>query len=161
MLHSEIEDERANRVCARLLLLNAEDPKQDIRLLINSPGGGVDAGLAIYDTMKWISNDVATQAMGLAAGMAGFLLAAGAPGKRYALTNSQIMMEQPSGGLGGTASDIRRQAEWALHIKSIMVKLIALHTGHTIERIEEDLDRTRWYSAQLALDYGFIDHLGH
>ena len=158
-LGSEVRDANANAICAQLLLLSAEDPEADIFLHINSPGGSVDSGMAIYDTMKWISNDVATVAIGLAASMGQFLLCAGEKGKRYALPHSRIMMHQPSGGLGGTASDIRIQAEQSLHIKSTMQKLIAEHTGQTLEQIEADSDRDRWFTAEQALTYGFIDHV--
>ena len=158
-LGSEVKDENANAICAQMLLLNAEDPHKDIYLYINSPGGSVDSGMAIYDTMKWISNDVATVAIGLAASMGQFLLCAGEKGKRFALPHSRIMMHQPSGGLGGTASDIRIQAEQSLHIKSTMQKLIAEHTGQTLEQIEADSDRDRWFTAEQALAYGFIDHV--
>ncbi|MFX4271500.1 ATP-dependent Clp protease proteolytic subunit [Propionibacteriaceae bacterium Y1685] len=158
-LGSEVKDENANAICAQMLLLNAEDPEKDIFLYINSPGGSVDSGMAIFDTMQWISNDVATVAMGLAASMGQFLLSAGAKGKRYALPHSRIMMHQPSGGLGGTASDIRIQAEQSLHIKTQMARLIAEHTGQTIEQIEADSDRDRWFTAEQALAYGFIDHV--
>ena len=158
-LGSEVKDENANAICAQMLLLNAEDPHKDIYLYINSPGGSVDSGMAIYDTMKWISNDVATVAMGLAASMGQFLLCAGTHGKRYALPHSRIMMHQPSGGLGGTASDIRIQAEQSLHIKATMQRLIAEHTGQTLEQIEADSDRDRWFTAEQAKDYGLIDHV--
>jgi len=158
-LGSEVRDENANAICAQMLLLNAEDPNKDIYLYINSPGGSVDSGMAIFDTMQWISNDVATVAMGLAASMGQFLLSAGTPGKRFALPHSRIMMHQPSGGLGGTASDIRIQAEQSLHIKSTMARLIAEHTGQTVEQIEIDSDRDRWFTAEQALEYGFIDHV--
>ncbi len=158
-LGSEVKDENANAICAQMLLLNAEDPSKDIWLYINSPGGSVDSGMAIYDTMEWISNDVATVAMGLAASMGQFLLCAGENGKRFALPNSRIMMHQPSGGLGGTASDIRIQAEQSLHIKAVMQRLISEHTGQTLEQIEADSDRDRWFTAEQALDYGFIDHV--
>ena len=158
-LGSEVRDENANAICAQMLLLNAEDPTSDIYLYINSPGGSVDSGMAIFDTMQWISNDVATVAMGLAASMGQFLLSAGAPGKRYALPHSRIMMHQPSGGLGGTASDIRIQAEQSLHIKKILAQLIAQHTGQSVEQIEADSDRDRWFTAEQALEYGFIDHV--
>ena len=131
-----------------MLLLNAEEPDKDIYLYINSPGGSVDSGMAIYDTMNWISNDVATVAMGLAASMGQFLLCAGTKGKRYALPNSRIMMHQPSGGLGGTRRDIRIQAEQSLHIKATMQRLIAEHTGQTVEQIEADSDRDRWFTAE-------------
>ena len=158
-LGSEVRDENANAICAQMLLLNAEDPEKDIYLYINSPGGAVDSGMAIYDTMQWISNDVATVAIGLAASMGQFLLSAGAKGKRYALPHARIMMHQPSGGLGGTASDIRIQAEQSLHIKKTMSQLIAEHTGQTVEQIEADSDRDRWFTADEALAYGFIDHV--
>ena len=158
-LGSEVRDENANAICAQMLLLNAEDPHSDIYLYINSPGGSVDSGMAIFDTMQWISNDVATVAMGLAASMGQFLLSAGTPGKRYALPHSRIMMHQPSGGLGGTASDIRIQAEQSLHIKKTMAQLIAQHTGQSVEQIEADSDRDRWFTADQALEYGFIDHV--
>ncbi len=158
-LGSEVRDENANAICAQMLLLNAEDPDADIYLYINSPGGSVDSGMAIFDTMQWISNDVATVAMGLAASMGQFLLSAGEKGKRFALPHSRIMMHQPSGGLGGTASDIRIQAEQSLHIKKTMGRLIAEHTGQTVEQIEIDSDRDRWFTAEEALAYGFIDHV--
>jgi ATP-dependent Clp protease protease subunit len=158
-LGSEVRDENANAICAQMLLLNAEDPNRDIFLYINSPGGSVDSGMAIFDTMQWISNDVATVAMGLAASMGQFLLSAGQKGKRFALPHSRIMMHQPSGGLGGTASDIRIQAEQSLHIKKTMSGLIAEHTGQTVEQIEKDSDRDRWFTAEAALAYGFIDHV--
>jgi len=158
-LGSEVKDENANAICAQLLLLNAEDPHKDIYLYINSPGGSVTAGMAIYDTMQWISNDVATVAMGLAASMGQFLLSAGAKGKRFALPHSRIMMHQPSGGIGGTASDIRIQAEQSLHVKQEMAELIAEHTGQNIDQIEADSDRDRWFTAVQALEYGFIDHV--
>jgi ATP-dependent Clp protease, protease subunit len=158
-LGSEVKDDNANAICAQMLLLNAEDPDRDIYLYINSPGGSVDSGMAIFDTMQWISNDVATVAMGLAASMGQFLLSAGEKGKRFALPHSRIMMHQPSGGLGGTASDIRIQAEQSMHIKKTMGRLIAEHTGQTTEQIEKDSDRDRWFTAEEALAYGFIDHV--
>ena len=158
-LGSEVRDENANAICAQMLLLAAEDPEKDIWLYINSPGGSVTAGMAIFDTMQWVPNDVATVAMGLAASMGQFLLSAGTKGKRFALPHSRIMMHQPSGGLGGTASDIRIQAEQSLHIKKTMSGLIAEHTGQTVEQIEKDSDRDRWFTAEEALAYGFIDHV--
>lgn len=158
-LGTQVEDQMANAICAQILLLSAEDPDKDIYLYINSPGGSVDSGMAIFDTMQWISNDVATVAMGLAASMGQFLLSAGAKGKRFALPHSRIMMHQPSGGLGGTASDIRIQAEQSLHIKRTMSNLIAEHTGQTVAQIEADSDRDRWFTAEQALAYGFIDHV--
>jgi len=158
-LGSEVEDANANAICAQMLLLNAEDPTKDIYLYINSPGGSIDAGMAIYDTMQWVSNDVATVAMGLAASMGQFLLSAGAKGKRYALPHARILMHQPSGGLGGTATDIRIQAEQSLHIKKQMAELIAEQTGQTVDQIEADSDRDRWFTAEEAQAYGFIDHV--
>jgi ATP-dependent Clp protease, protease subunit len=158
-LGSEVKDENANAISAQMLLLNAEDPRKDIWLYINSPGGVVDAGMAIYDTMQYISNDVATVGMGLAASMGQFLLCAGAKGKRFALPHSRIMMHQPSGGMGGTASDIKIQAEQSLHIKRVMFGLIAEHTGQNLEQIESDADRDRWFTAEQAREYGFIDHV--
>lgn len=158
-LGSEVRDDNANAICAQLLLLNAEDPHKDIYLYINSPGGSVTAGMAIFDTMQWISNDVATVAMGLAASMGQFLLSAGTKGKRYALPHARIMMHQPSGGLGGTASDIKILAEQILATKKEMAELIAEHTGRPVEQIEADSDRDRWFTAAQALEYGFIDHV--
>ncbi len=158
-LGSVVEDEMANTICAQLLLLAAEDPNRDIALYINSPGGSVSAGMAIYDTMQYVGNDVATYAMGMAASMGQFLLCAGTTGKRYSLPHARIMMHQPSGGIGGTASDIAIQAEQMLHIKSQMAELIAQHTGQTVEQIELDSDRDRWFTAEQAQAYGFIDHV--
>ena len=156
-LGSVVEDANANAICAQLLLLAADDPDRDIWLYINSPGGSVSAGMAIYDTMQFVKNDVATVSMGLAASMGQFLLCAGAPGKRYALPHSRIMMHQPSGGLGGTASDIRIQAEQMLYTKKKMAELIAQHTGQSVEQIDRDSDRDRWFTADEAKDYGMID----
>jgi ATP-dependent Clp protease, protease subunit len=158
-LGSEVRDENANAICAQMLLLNAEDPNKDVWLYINSPGGSVDSGMAIYDTMQLISNDVATVGMGLAASMGQFLLCAGAKDKRFALPHSRIMMHQPSGGMGGTASDIKIQAEQSLHIKKQLFGLIAEHTGQPREQIENDADRDRWFTAEQAKEYGFIDHV--
>lgn len=158
-LGSEVRDQNANAICAQMLLLSAEDPEADIFLHINSPGGSVDSGMAIYDTMNYIPNDVATVAMGLAASMGQFLLCAGTAGKRYALPHARIMMHQPSGGMGGSASDIRIQAEQSLHIKRVMQELIAEHTGQTVEQIGIDSDRDRWFTAEQAKDYGFIDQV--
>ena len=158
-LGSEVRDDNANVICAQLLLLTAEDPEKDIWLYINSPGGSVTAGMAIFDTIQWVPNDVATVAMGLAASMGQFLLSAGAPGKRYATPHARVMMHQPSGGIGGTASDIKIQAQQMLHIKKQMSELIAVHTGQTIEQIEIDSDRDRWFTAEEAMAYGFVDHV--
>jgi ATP-dependent Clp protease protease subunit len=158
-LGSVVEDQVANAICAQMLLLAAEDPEKDIFLYINSPGGSVSAGMAIYDTMQFVKNDVGTIAMGLAASMGQFLLCAGAHGKRYALPHARIMMHQPSGGIGGTASDIRIQAEQMLYTKKTMAELIAFHTGQTVEQITEDSDRDRWFAGEEARDYGFVDHV--
>ena len=157
-LGTEVKDENANAICAQLLLLAAEDSK-DIHLYINSPGGSVSAGMAIYDTMQYVKPDVVTVAMGLAASMGQFLLAAGAKGKRYATPHARIMMHQPSGGMGGSASDIRIQAEQMLHTKRQMAQLIARHTGRTVAEIENDSDRDRWFTAEEAMEYGFVDHV--
>ncbi|MGL4173800.1 MAG: ATP-dependent Clp protease proteolytic subunit [Actinomycetota bacterium] len=158
-LGSEVRDDNANAICAQLLLLAAEDSEKDIWLYINSPGGSVSAGMAIFDTMQFVQPDVATVAMGLAASMGQFLLSAGTPGKRYATPHSRIMMHQPSGGIGGTASDIKIQAEQMLHIKQQMADLIAEHTGQSVEQINRDSDRDRWFTADQAKDYGFVDHV--
>ncbi|MBM6546783.1 ATP-dependent Clp protease proteolytic subunit [Janibacter sp. YIM B02568] len=158
-LGSDVRDDNANAIAAQMLLLAAEDPEKDIWLYINSPGGSISAGMAIFDTMKWIPNDVATVAMGLAASMGQFLLSAGTPGKRYATPHARVMMHQPSGGIGGTASDIKIQAEQMLFVKKQMAELIAQHTGQTVEQIEADSDRDRWFSAEEAKEYGFIDHV--
>ena len=158
-LGSEVRDQNANAICAQLLLLSAEDPEADIFLHINSPGGSVDAGMAIYDTMNYIPNDVATVGMGLAASMGQFLLCAGTKGKRYALPHSRIMMHQPSSGMGGSASDIKIQAQQSIHIKQVLLELIAQHTGQSVEQIETDADRDRWFTADQAKDYGLVDQV--
>jgi ATP-dependent Clp protease protease subunit len=158
-LGSEVRDDMANTICGQILLLAAEDPERDIFLYINSPGGSVSAGMAIYDTMQFVQNDVGTIAMGLAASMGQFLLCAGAPGKRYALPHARVMMHQPSGGIGGTASDIAIQAEQMLYTKKLMQERIAFHTGQTIDQIEADSDRDRWFTAEEAKEYGFVDHV--
>src|SRR5690349_12057694 len=158
-LGQPVDDAIANQLCAQMLLLSAEDPKRDIHLYINSPGGSVTAGMAIYDTMQFIDCDVATYGMGLAASMGQFLLTAGAKGKRYALPHARILMHQPSAGVGGTASDIAIQAELFRSTKVQLNELQALHTGQTPEQIEKDSDRDRWFNAQEALEYGFVDHV--
>jgi len=152
-----VEDEMANTICAQLMLLAAEETNRDIWLYINSPGGSVSAGLAIYDTMQFIKCEVGTVAMGMAASMGQFLLCAGSKGKRLALPHARIMMHQPSGGIGGTASDIAIQAENMLWTKKTMQERIAFHTGQTIDQIEIDSDRDRWFTALEAKDYGFVD----
>ena len=158
-LGSDVRDDNANAICAQMLLLAAEDPQKDIWLYINSPGGSVTAGMAIFDTMNWVPNDVATVAMGMAASMGQFLLSAGTKGKRYATPHARVMMHQPSGGIGGTASDVKIQAEQMLHIKKQMAELIAVHTGQSLEQIERDSDRDRWFTAEEARDYGVVDHV--
>jgi ATP-dependent Clp protease, protease subunit len=155
----EIDDALANRVCAQLLLLSAQDGGRDITLYINSPGGVVDAGMAIYDIMQYLPNDIATVALGLAASMGQSLLCAGAPGKRYALRHARVMMHQPHGGIGGTASDIKIQAEQSLYLKRTLAERTAFHTGRPLEEIERDSDRDRWFTAEEARDYGFVDHV--
>ncbi|MBQ1033133.1 ATP-dependent Clp protease proteolytic subunit [Micromonospora sp. C97] len=158
-LGTEVTEESANQICAQILLLAAEDADRDIYLYINSPGGSVSAGMAVYDTMRYVRNDVATLALGFAGSMGQFLLCAGAAGKRYALPHSRIMMHQPSGGMGGTASDITIQAENMLHVKRTMQELIAQHSGRTLDEIQRDWDRDRWFTAQQARVYGLIDHV--
>ena len=156
-LGTQVDDASANLICAQLLLLAAEDADRDIAVYVNSPGGSVTAGLAIYDTMQYVPCDVSTVCMGLAASMGQFLLCSGTPGKRYALPHSRILMHQPSGAMQGQATDIAIQAEQIIYLKRMMAERIAFHTGQPIERIEADSDRDRWFTAQEALDYGFID----
>ncbi|WP_250564024.1 ATP-dependent Clp protease proteolytic subunit [Sphaerisporangium fuscum] len=158
-LGQEVNDEIANRICGELLLLSAEDSERDIFLYVNSPGGSVSAGMAIYDIMQYIPNDVATVAMGMAASMGQFLLCAGTAGKRYALPHSRVMMHQPLGGIGGTASDIKIQAEQMLYTKRLMAERTAFHTGQPVERIQADSDRDRWFTAEEAKEYGFVDQV--
>jgi ATP-dependent Clp protease, protease subunit len=158
-LGTQVDDVIANQLAAQMLLLSAEDPKRDIHLYINSPGGSVSAGMAIYDTMQFIDCDVATYGMGLAASMGQFLLTAGTKGKRYALPHARIMMHQPSAGVGGTAADIAIQADLFRRTKKELNELQSLHTGQPVERINEDSDRDRWFTAQEALEYGFVDHV--
>ena len=158
-LGQPVDDPIANQISAQLLLLAAEDPKRDIHLYINSPGGSVTAGMAIYDTMQLVECDVATFAMGLAASMGQFLLSSGEPGKRYALPHARILMHQPSAGIGGTASDIAIQAEQYKLTKREMAELIAQQTGQTVEQIERDSDRDRWFTAAQAQEYGFVDQV--
>ncbi|MFG1838962.1 ATP-dependent Clp protease proteolytic subunit [Micromonospora sp. NPDC049175] len=158
-LGTEVTEESANQLSAQILLLAAEDADRDIFLYINSPGGSVSAGMAVYDTMRYVRNDVATLALGLAGSMGQFLLCAGAAGKRYALPHSRIMMHQPSGGIGGTASDITIQAENMLHVKRTMQELTAEHSGRTLDEIQQDWDRDRWFTAEQARDYGLIDQV--
>jgi ATP-dependent Clp protease protease subunit len=156
---SAIDQVTANLVCAQLVLLEAEDPEKDISLYINSPGGSVTDGLAIYDTMQYVRPDVSTICVGLAASMGQFLLCAGSPGKRFALPHSRILMHQPSGSMQGQAADIAIQAEQIIYLKRMMAERIAFHTGQTVERIETDSDRDRWFTAEEACEYGFIDQV--
>ncbi len=159
-LGQQVDDDIANKITAQLLLL-AADPDKDIFLYINSPGGSISAGMAIYDTMQYIKNDVVTIAMGMAASMGQFLLTAGTPGKRFSLPNANILMHQPSAGLGGSATDIRIQAEQLLRTKKRMSELIAHHSGQTFEQITQDSDRDRWFTPEEAKAYGLIDDIMH
>ncbi|WP_117210668.1 ClpP family protease [Allorhizocola rhizosphaerae] len=159
VLGSDVEDEIANRICTQLLLLSAEDPRRDIGLYINSRGGSVLAGLAIYDAMRLIPNDVITVAMGLAGSMGQFLLCAGTAGKRFALPHAQILMHQGSAGLGGTAADVEIYAGQLERLGNLMSALTAQHTGQTVETIKNDGKRDRWFSAREALEYGIVDHI--
>ena len=156
-LGSDVNDEVANQITAQFLFLEGEDPEKDIWLYINSPGGSVTAGMAIYDTMQFVRPDVGTICMGLGASMGQFLLCAGAAGKRYALTHARIMMHQPSGGVRGQASDIAIQAEQMAYIKRLMAERIAFHTGKPVEQVITDSERDRWFTAEQAREYGIID----
>src|SRR6202795_46225 len=156
---SAIDQLTANLVCAQLILLESEDADKDISLYTNSPGGSVTDGLAIYDTMQYVRPDVSTICVGLAASMGQFLLCAGAPGKRFALPHSRILMHQPSGQMQGQATDIAIQAEQIVYMKRMMAERIAFHTGQPIDRIEADSDRDRWFTAEEGKDYGFIDRV--
>ena len=156
-LGTDVNDNIANQLAAQILYLDGQDSEQDIWLYINSPGGSISAGMAIYDTMQFVTAEVGTVCMGLAASMGQFLLCAGAAGKRFALPHSQIMMHQPSGGFQGQASDIAIQAERMLYIKRLMAERIAFHTGQNVDQIEEDSERDRWFTAEQAKEYGIID----
>lgn len=158
-LGTQVDDASANLICAQLLVLQAEDPEKEIFLYINSPGGSVSAGMAIYDTMQYVTCDVGTICLGMAASMGQFLLCAGAKGKRYALPHGRVLMHQPSARMEGSAIDISIHAEQIVHTKRLMAELIADHTGQTVEQIETDFDRDRWFTAQQALDYGIIDRV--
>lgn len=159
VLGQEVDDAIANRICGQLLLLSAEDPERDIVFTINSPGGSVSAGMAIYDTMRFIGNDVVTLGAGFAASMGQFLLCAGTPGKRFSLPHTRIVMHQPLGGIGGSTSDIAIQAANLLYTKHLMRDLIAQHTGQPPETIAEDSDRDRWFTAEEARSYGIVDRV--
>jgi len=159
MLGTDVNDDIANQICAQLLYLEGEDPHTDIWLYINSPGGSVTAGMAIYDTMQFVSCPVATVCMGMAASMGQFLLTAGAAGKRYTLPNARIMMHQPLAGLRGQATDIAIQAEQLAYTKRRMAELISQHSGQSLERIQADSERDRWFTAEEAKAYGLVDHV--
>ncbi|RFD80451.1 ATP-dependent Clp protease proteolytic subunit [Gardnerella vaginalis] len=158
-LGSEVKDENANVICAQMLMLAAEDPKKDIWLYINSPGGSITAGMAIYDTMQLIEPDVATIAVGMAASMGQFLLSSGTPGKRFITSHARVLMHQPSGGVGGTATDVRINAELIMDMKKTLSELTAKQTGHTVEEIYRDNEYDHWFTAQQALEYGFVDKI--
>ena len=158
-LGSDVRDDNANEICAKILLLAAEDSTKDIFLYINSPGGSITAGMAIYDTMQYVPNDIVTVGIGMCASMGQFLLSSGAKGKRYATPNTRVLLHQPHGGFGGTASDIQTQAELIMSMKRQLASLTAEQTGKTVEQIMADGDRDRWFTAQEALEYGFIDHI--
>ena len=158
-LGGEVRDENANTICAQLLLLAAEDPDRDIYLYINSPGGSVTAGMAVYDTMQYIKPDVVTVGMGLAASMGQFLLTAGAPGKRYITPHTRVLLHQPLGGAGGSATEIRINADLILGMKKELAAITASRTGKTVEQVEADGDRDHWFTAQEALEYGFVDRV--
>jgi len=159
VLGTEVDDQIANRLCGQLLLLSAEDPRGVISLYINSPGGSVSAGLAIYDTMRLIPNEVSTLALGLAGSMGQFLLTAGTPGKRFSLPHAQILMHQGSAGFGGTAADVEIYADQLERVGTTLLRLTAEHTGQPIETVERDSRRDRWFTAEEALSYGLIDHV--
>lgn len=156
-LGGQVTDDLAIQISAKLLLLEAEDPERDISLYINSPGGSVYAGMAIYDTMQFVRPDIATICMGMAASMGQFLLCAGAKGKRYSLPHGRILMHQPLGQMQGQATDIQIHAEQIIRTKKEMAELIAFHTGQPVDRITADSDRDRWFTAEQALEYGMID----
>ena len=158
-LGSEVKDENANVICAQMLMLAAEDPKKDIWLYINSPGGSITAGMAIYDTMQLIEPDVATVAVGMAASMGQFLLSSGTKGKRFITSHARVLMHQPSGGVGGTETDVRINAELIMDMKRTLSKLTAEQTGHTLEEIYRDNEYDHWYTAEQALGYGFVDRI--
>lgn len=155
----EVRDDMANRICAQMLMLAAEDPHKDIWLYINSPGGSITAGMAIYDTMQLIEPDVATVGIGMCASMGQFLLSSGTPGKRFLTSHARVLMHQPSGGVGGTATDVRINAELIMDMKKTLSELTAQQTGHTVEEIYRDNEYDHWFTAQQALEYGFVDRI--
>ncbi|MBC9943876.1 ATP-dependent Clp protease proteolytic subunit [Leucobacter sp. cx-328] len=158
-LGSEVRDDMANEICAKILLLAAEDPEADIYLYINSPGGSITAGMAIYDTMSFVPNDIVTVGIGMAASMGQFLLTAGTKGKRYITPNARVLLHQPHGGFGGTASDIQTQAQLINSMKQRLAAITAAQTGKTVEQVNADGDRDRWFTAEEALEYGFVDFI--
>jgi len=158
-LGSEVRDENSNEIAAKLLLLAAEDDKRDIYLYINSPGGSITAGMAIYDTMQFVPNDIVTVGIGMAASMGQLLLTAGTKGKRYITPNARVLLHQPHGGFGGTASEIQTQAKLITSMKQRLAEITAEATGKTVEQIHADGDRDRWFTAEEALEYGFVDHI--
>ena len=158
-LGSEVRDDNSNEISAKLLLLAADDDKKDIFLYINSPGGSITAGMAIYDTMQYVPNDIVTVGIGMAASMGQLLLTAGTKGKRYITPNARVLLHQPHGGFGGTASDIQTQAQLILDMKRRLAEITAAQTGKSVEQINADGDRDRWFNAQEALEYGFVDHI--
>ena len=158
-LGSEVRDENSNIICAQLMLLAAEDPDKDIFLYINSPGGSITAGMAIYDTMQYVKPDVVTVGMGMCASMGQFLLSSGAKGKRFLTPHTRVLMHQPLGGAGGTATDIRINADLILGMKQELSEITAANTGKSVEQIIEDSDRDHWFTAKEALEYGFVDHI--
>jgi ATP-dependent Clp protease protease subunit len=158
-LGSEVRDDNANEICAKILLLAAEDSEKDIFLYINSPGGSITAGMAIYDTMQYVPNDIVTVGIGMCASMGQFLLSSGTKGKRYATPNTRVLLHQPHGGFGGTASDIQTQAELIMSMKRQLASITASQTGKTVDQVMLDGDRDRWFTAKEALEYGFIDHI--
>jgi len=158
-LGSEVRDENSNEIAAKLLLLAAEDDKQDIYLYINSPGGSITAGMAIYDTMQFVPNDIVTVGIGMAASMGQLLLTAGTKGKRYITPNARVLLHQPHGGFGGTSSEIQTQAKLITSMKQRLAEITAAATGKSVEQIHADGDRDRWFTAEEALEYGFVDHI--
>lgn len=158
-LGSEVRDDNANEIAAKLLLLAAEDSERDIYLYINSPGGSVTAGMAIYDTMQFVPNDIVTVGIGMAASMGQLLLTAGTKGKRYITPNARVLLHQPHGGFGGTSSDIQTQAQLIIDMKRRLAEITAEATGKTVDQVNADGDRDRWFSAEEALEYGFVDHI--
>ena len=158
-LSEDVRDDNANELAAKILLLSSQDPNADISLYINSPGGSVTAGLALYDTMQFVPNDIVTIGIGMCASMGQFLLTSGAEGKRFITPNARVLLHQPSGGFGGTSSDIQTQAKLIISMKHQLAAITAARTGKTVEQVNEDGDRDRWFTAEEALEYGFVDHI--